>query len=61
MHGETVKFTSVSDFRSSLYKKLIFLCVVQQPDQGLGGVIAEISRSHTIRHTNILDGTPLNE
>jgi len=42
-------------------KNYFFVCVVQQPSPSLGDVITEISRAHTIRHTNTVDGTPLDE
>jgi len=35
--------------------------MVQQPNTGLDGVIAEICRSHAISHTNTVNGTLLNE
>jgi hypothetical protein len=38
---------------------LVFFPLAKQPNSGLGRLIVEVSRSHTIRHTP--GRTPLNE
>jgi hypothetical protein len=44
----------------SYYKKKVFFIEAQQPNMGLGPLIVEVPRSHTIRHTT-LSRTPLDD
>ena len=47
---------------SALTAFLLFLfSVVQQPNWGLGRLVVEVYRSHTIRHTHTVGRTSLNE
>jgi hypothetical protein len=42
-------------------ERVAFFFMVQQPNLGLGHLILQVSRSHTIRHTHIPGRTSLNE
>jgi len=42
------------------YRATVF-SVTQQPNSGLGHLMVEVSRSHTVIHTHIYDRIPLDE